>query len=61
MSMLSDWIKKMAVEMEKGASVPALEGVLEAAGELKCLELKVMLGRCLEILEESLGQIDEFV
>lgn len=51
------WNKRMAVEMaEIGSSLTEemIEGVLEAAGELKAAQLKIMLARLYTLMSEAI-------
>lgn len=51
------WNRRMAEQLaEIGAgafTADIIEATLEAAGEIKCVRLKVALGRCLEIIRTS--------
>lgn len=49
------WNERMASEICSAATLSEglVAGILEAAGELKCVRLKVLLGRCLEIIMEN--------
>lgn len=50
------WIQRTAEELAKledRLTPGAVEAALEAAGELKAIRLKILLGRCYEILRES--------
>lgn len=62
--MNDSWTKKAAIELAKSSSECTLtagmvETLLEAAGELKCVELKVALGRCYELLANKRGVPDD--
>lgn len=48
------WIDRMAEELSKATegrySVESIKGILEAAGEIRAVRLKIMLGRCYEMI-----------
>lgn len=50
------WNERMAAEIccSGTLSEGVVAGILEAAGELKAVRLKVLLGRCWEIIAESI-------
>lgn len=58
---MGDWNKLMAKELvatDEHLTEQAYELILEAAGELKCVALKVALGRAIELLNASLTSGD---
>lgn len=53
----NDWARRMAVSVclieDHDPRVDAVEAAMEAAAEMKCVRLKVLLGECHSVLNEA--------
>lgn len=53
---MNDWCERMAAELAKlegNITADIIKASLEAAGELRCVRLKILLARCLEVIQHS--------